>query len=662
MVRKNWDDMAQSELYKVNIDKDTLWEKYLSSFPEGSNPIFRERTEHDCSCCRQFIKNVGNVVSIEDTELRTVWDIPNADYPYNIVAEEMSAFVKEAYISNIYRSSESQYGAAETIEYSDVGNINWHHFVAQVPANFVKRDLGTILGKTATNAKVFFRGLNEITSDSLETIINLIGSKSIYKGDEYLSTVKEFQKIQTEYLAINDPKIRNIFLWKNINSQAIRFRNSVIGTLATDLSDGVDLETAVGKFEAKVAPENYKRSSALITPRMIKEGVKKIRELGLESALERRHANITDISINNVLFVDNAVQGEMKDGLTDMLMEETTPTAYSEKMNTTEISIDQFMDTIIPKISSIDMLVSNKHMGNFMSLTAPVWEPEMEDNYNLFKWNNDFAWSYDGNVTDSIKERVKKAGGNVDNAEMRFSLAWFNYDDLDIHVTTPDGKHIYYGNPLGKLDVDMNAGSGTSREAVENVSWSNKPVDGTYVIAINNYAKREAIDIGFDIQIQSNDTVTTYNYSKVIPSRKTIEALHVIVKNGVIVDVKNIAGMSSDGGISEDKWGIKTKTLVRVNTLMFSPNYWDEQKIGNKHWFFMLEGCINPEPTRGIYNEFLSSKLHEHRKVLEVLADKTKCPFSENQLSGMGFSSTRGDEVIVVVKGPQLNKAYNINF
>lgn len=32
---------------------------------------------------------------------------------------------------------------------------------------------------------------------------------------------------------------------------------------------------------------------------------------------------------------------------------------------------------------------------------------------------------------------------------------------------------------------------------------------------------------------------------------------------------------------------------------MLSPNYWDDQSIGNKHYFFMLEGCRSSEKLEG---------------------------------------------------------------
>lgn len=96
----------------------------------------------------------------------------------------------------------------------------------------------------------------------------------------------------------------------------------------------------------------------------------------------------------------------------------------------------------------------------------------------MFKWNNGFAWAYNGNISDAIKQRVKEVGGKVDGY-MRISLHWYNYDDLDLHMDSPYG-HIYYGNKADLLDVDMNACGGSafeernnpkkfSRNAVENI-------------------------------------------------------------------------------------------------------------------------------------------------------------------------------------------------
>ena len=91
---------------------------------------------------------------------------------------------------------------------------------------------------------------------------------------------------------------------------------------------------------------------------------------------------------------------------------------------------------------------------------------------------------------------------------------------------------------------------------------------------------------------------------------------------------------------------------------MLSPNYWDGQTIGNKHYFFMLDGCSNPDAVRGFYNEFLSEELRPHRKVFEALSSSMKCTPAKEQLSGLGFSSTIRNELFVKVD----NRPYKILF
>ena len=95
---------------------------------------------------------------------------------------------------------------------------------------------------------------------------------------------------------------------------------------------------------------------------------------------------------------------------------------------------------------------------------------------------------------------------------------------------------------------------------------------------------------------------------------------------------------------------------------MFSPNFWDGQKgIGNKHYFFMLEGCTNTDTPRGFFNEFLNQDLMEHKRVFEVLGNKMSVKESDNQLSGLGFSSTKRDSIIVKVEG-SFNRTLKVNF
>ncbi len=94
---------------------------------------------------------------------------------------------------------------------------------------------------------------------------------------------------------------------------------------------------------------------------------------------------------------------------------------------------------------------------------------------------------------------------------------------------------------------------------------------------------------------------------------------------------------------------------------MNSPNHWDDHTTGNKHYFFVIDGCINPESTRGFYNEFLTNDLLEHKRVFELLGSKTKTEETDEQLSGLGFSSTVRNSIVCKVYG-SFNRTLKINF
>jgi len=659
-IKKQIAKMSKSSLFAADVTGRDVWDMYLESFAEGDDPMFKERTEHDCNCCKQYIRKMGNVVSVnKDLSLSTIWDV-NVGGRYQVVADALSAYVKASYVSSIFLSDTKHVGS-EITHSSEGGEVlTWEHFGVQLDPTFVvgKDSIPTKAGHARSNTEVFRRAMEELTMESATIIKDLIAQKSLYRGEEHKRTITTFIKYKKLYGKLTTEYQKNNFCWEVATELggAAKMRNSVIGSLLIDISEGVDLERAVKAFETKVAPANYKRPSALITKGMIEKAQAKVAELGIADSLQRRYAVLDDITINNVLFADRSVKKKM-----DVFDELVSDVSVNKKKlgKVEEVSVDTFIKDILPTATSLELLVENTHTANLVSLIAP----ENVEAPSILKWDNNFSWVYNGEVTDSIAERVKSAGGNVKGV-LRCSLAWFNKDDLDIHMNEPNGKHIYYrsksSTSSGNLDVDANAGTRHIRNAVENISYSSKAKmrEGDYVVSVHNYSKRESIDVGFELEVEYDGVVQTFVYNRAVGSGKKIEAVVInYTKAGGFKIKKSIKASTA----SKEVWGINTNQFHRVDMAMMSPNHWDENVVGNKHYMFMLENCINPDDTRGLYNEFLSDKLTENRKVFEVLGSKMRVEQSDQQISGLGFSSTQRNSVVCKVGGT-FNRTIKIKF
>lgn len=666
-IQENFKIMCKdsTKLFEVDVDKDELYNMYLDSFPAGTNEIYRERREYDCSCCRHFIKNIGNVVAIKDGKLHTIWEIaPVPEEKYNVVAAALDTYVKNKTISGVYLSSERRIGTPENREMLPTGKVNkYEHFFIDLPAMCLEHDINSIKGRFRDVRNVFKRSLDEIDQEAVDIVLELISQNSLYKGAEWKNVLTEFKKYQKEYKKLTDDQ-KELWIWeKSVVAGPVigKIRNHSIGTLLVNIAEGMELDTAVRKYEEIVAPTNYKRPKAIFTKKMLEDAKKTISELGYMDSLQRRFATLDDITVNNILF-SNKDAAKRIAGAMDLFDEMEQDVAIDPKKfsKVEEISVEDFIKNVLPVAKELEIYLENKHIQNMVSLIAP----EVANAKTMFKWDNGMSWAYTGNITDSdIKENVKAAGGSVTGV-VRFSIQWNDGNgkdnsDLDAHCLEPQGgDHIYFSHKIsrytgGELDIDItdpiHQCKSNGGVAVENITYPSKErmKPGTYKFYVNQYSFRNSQ--GFKAEVEVNGEIHSYEYNS--PVRGNVQVAEVVLDHdGNFKVIDKLPGNCAM--ISKDVWGIKTLQFTPVSVVCYSPNYWDEQKgIGHQHLFFMLKDCINPEEPNGYYNEFLKPELEQHRRVFEALGAKAHVKDVHDQLSGVGFSLTKRNDLIVKVKG-----------
>lgn len=676
LLVENFNKMTEgaTHLFEVGLDRDEMWALYLDSFPPGSNEIFRERREFDCGCCRQFVKTIGNVVAIKDNVVYTIWGLETGDEVYQPVLDALDVYVKSKVVSDIWLGESQKVGTLKNFEPLESGKtIQWDHFYLEIPKHFVnnkdvtKKSIAELIAPFRDARNVFERSLNELTQESVLTVLELIAQNSLYKGEENKFVLTEFLKHKKVYDSLQTEEKSN-YTWEQsvkMSGAISKIRNTSIGSLLIDISENMDLDAAVRKYEKMVAGENYKRSKPIYSKKMVEDALKTVEEAGYKPSLPRQHAKVDDITIQNIIFANEDAASRIGGG--DVFDEMLSEVAINPKKfsKVDEISIEHLVKNVLSSpVQSLELFVENRHAPNFVSLIGPV----NKDSKSMFKWDNGFSWAYAGNITDSsMKERVKELGGKVDGV-LRFSIQWndskYDGNDLDAHCKEPGGYEIYYRNKQrfsptgGMLDVDIIEPE-EGVPAVENITWADKSEmkKGTYVFFVENFNNRGGKG-GFKAEIEFDGVIHTFEYNKELRHKERVMVAEVEF-DGVNFTIKEKLPSNVS---SKEVWNVKTNQFVPVTVAMLSPNYWDGQKaIGHKHYFFMLKDCVNPESPNGFYNEFLKEDLMKHRRVFEALGSKMAVQTVEDQLSGLGFSSTKRNHVLIKIKG-QSERVVKVTF
>lgn len=701
-IKEKFNEMSKTgKLFRVELSGQNVWDLYINSFE--NDPKFRDPNSSvsNCNHCKNFIRRYGNIVSVDQNYgITTMFDVTNVDDEYKNTVKVLTESIKASKITEVFfetfkelnslpyescsksnkvfqlgvARNEKRYTKEEAEKFGvvkpdEIRTFNHMHLIVDKAFVDTSGDsVEKIMGNYRDAKNVFQRAMETISLDTLRLVKDLINQGSLLDGTTHLFKIEQIIPMKEQYdnLPANQ---RDNWCWvTSFNLPYAKFRNELIGVLCSELSEGEELNKACQSWNKRVDPANYMKAKAPITKKQIEEAKEFVIENGYEESFNRRFATIDDIKVSEILH-SNVGEGKIKSvSIFDGVKSTSTRHKRNEFDGVEEVGIEKFMKDILPSCTSVEAFLANSHQGNLVSLTTAA----SDESKPIFKWDNNYSWTFNGNLAgkSQLAEMVESKGGRTDGV-FRFTHSWNELEPnrslMDLHVFMPtnkhraDGCHDTYGvgrrvgwnqrqDSLsgGVQDVDYVEPAPHGYVPVENITFPtiSKMPEGKYICKIHNWNFRNTGGKG-RAEIAFGGDVYQYIYPAT-KQKEWVTIAEVTLKDGKFSIEHHIKPSDE---LSKEVYGLETNQFHKVNLVCLSPNHWGNNNVGNKHYFFMLEGCKSPVAIRSFHNENLLPELAAHRKVLEVLGTTNMIESTKKQLSGLGFNSTVKEELILKLQG-----------
>ena len=636
LIKDNFNSLVGENTPLFLTDVDNLWDIYLNNLPEYG------RQHYNCRCCRHFIERFGSLVVINEAgQMESALWSDNAPEFFKKSATEMRKAVLNSRVKNVFVAEERVLGNPST-------GI-WSHLSITVPVSRVNKSrlytANQIIAEKSEDYRMLSVAIQEYSIDTVNTAVGLLNTEELYRGDKCLGVATWFKGLHEVLFSANGSRAKENLRWLAVATAPTGFchiKSSMIGTLLEDIQSGMRFEAVSRRFASKMDPSNYMRSQSAPTQGAILEAERMVEKLGIANSLERRFATIDEIPefMWRIPKFEKTVESKSTGIFGNITPKEKLNTnAPVQDMNLplSVMTWEKFKRTILPTAKSIEAKVENPN--RLMALvTAKDSTAE-----NILQWDNTFSWYYHGGIDAEIKKRVEEAGGQYENNDIRCSLLWNSYTDLDLHCMTPDREHIHFGNKrtsTGYLDVDMNV-KPTTNTPVENIRFfKGRAQAGIYEFLVHNYSDRAQGNNPYKVELEIEGRIyimegvsTGTGYKKLvfkfeyIPGREP----RMITQ-----------GASESSSRAVEDWNVNLG-FQKVNGITVSPNLWGDNEVSHSgtHVFFLLDGCkdLSEGKGRGFFNEMLKPELRPMRKTLEAyMADAPIDDVEDASASGLGFS------------------------
>lgn len=361
---------AGEVLYRVKVSGEELWRAYLSSF---SDPA--ERQYHNCHCCRQFIEQCGNLVTIDGGgKLHSaVWRSVEAS-GYDRFSAKLAHLVETSRVDCLAYFDRAIYGTARTGK--------WQHMHASLsPAQRTKCFSTEIALRKEAESRELFRMFQEWyqqrSTDELRDGEFWLLYKGLARADKFVEQASWLHGLR--YASTNQT-------WRAIGTKPAAWFHcggTVLDSLYADIRARKSDAEITANWNAKIAPDAYQRPKAAPAAGTIDRAERLFEELNLARSLERRFARFDEVP---KLWVAQPREAYNKrTGLFANLRREAPANMPGSFGLFIDMTWEKFASTVLPNADQIELLTPvHGAYGGLLTAVHPDAPP-------LFAWDRSEA-------------------------------------------------------------------------------------------------------------------------------------------------------------------------------------------------------------------------------------------------------------------------------
>lgn len=644
-IKDNFNAIVGSgvSLFTTDVQED-LFEVFLNNIEEEA------RGHYTCRECAKFVNRFGGLVAIKEKGkvIPVMWDDKNVPSYFANAVKELKKVVSKATVTGVFLSSEKTLGQPKTGK--------WHHMNVSLAKDMIFKDVVKTadqkMAQRLEDFKDLLRSLGDYSIETTNTALEILNSDILYRSDKVLGAAQWFKKVQEEFESVKVVKAKKNVVWKAVATAPVKYpqvRSSMIGTLLDDIEEGLDFASISTRFKSKMS--TYMIAQSAPSDGNVQQAEKLVKQLGIENSLIREYAKIEDIP--EFVWKDKKHEAKVpkkeSSGIFGNIVTKQkvqVQPSLQMTMPTNTMTWKKFEETVLGSAEKVEVFIDN---DNRLMAIVNAYDKESP---NILQWDNSFSWYYHGGIDGEMKKRIENAGGRYSNNEIRCSLIWDGYTDLDLHCITPNGSHLYWQSKKdfrsgGHLDIDANGIDGKTLTPVENVRWADNAPEGNYRFYVDNFSQDGPGETSFKVELEINGTIYTKTGS--LRHKGKVDVFNFRYYKGQQPNIQ------SEGVSSSQDWNIPLNAFVEVKGIVNSPNMWGDKKVTNAghHIFFLVDGCkdLSEGKGRGFFVESLKPEFHEIRKTLQAYTANTPIyGVEEASACGVGHSKDSEWNMLVRVK------------